>query len=105
MQIRRAKPNRGIALIIVMIVITFFSILVAGFSYSMKVETRLARNSGFDSEMDWLGRSGIELAKYVLGQQPAVRATPTACSRMCGWTTWSLAAAPCPSKSPIASAS
>jgi general secretion pathway protein K len=76
MQIRRAKPNRGIALIIVMIVITFFSILVAGFSYSMKVETRLARNSGFDSEMDWLGRSGIELAKYVLGQQRGIPNEP-----------------------------
>jgi general secretion pathway protein K len=76
MRIPHTKPNRGIALIIVMVVITFFSILVAGFSYSMKVETRLARNSGFDSEMDWLGRSGIELAKYVLGQQRTIPNEP-----------------------------
>lgn len=70
------KSNRGIALIIVMVVITFFSIMVAGFAYSMKVETRLARNSGFDSEMDWLGRSGIELAKYVIGQQRSIPNEP-----------------------------
>src|SRR5688500_12653437 len=34
----------------------------------MKVETKLARNASFDVEMEWLARSGIELAKYVLGQ-------------------------------------
>lgn len=76
MRIPTIPSNRGLALIIVMVVITFFSILVAGFSYSMKVETRLARNSGFDSEMDWLGRSGIELAKYVLGQQRTIPNEP-----------------------------
>jgi len=71
-----AQTNRGIALIIVMVVITFFSISVAVFSYQMKVETKLARNSGFDSQMDWLGRSGIELAKYVLGQQRTIPNEP-----------------------------
>lgn len=66
---RASRPDRGIALIIVMIVITFLTILVAGFSYSMKVESKLARNAVFDPEMEWLGKSGIELAKYVIGQQ------------------------------------
>ncbi|MEI7732343.1 MAG: helix-hairpin-helix domain-containing protein [Verrucomicrobiota bacterium] len=69
MQLRFKHRQQGIALVIVMIVITFLSILVAGFSYSMKVETKLARNAIYDPEMEWLGRSGIELAKYVLGQQ------------------------------------
>jgi len=73
---RGRGSRRGIALIIVMVVITVFSILVANFAYHMKVETKLARNAGFDSEMDWLGRSGVELAKYVLGQQRSIPNEP-----------------------------
>jgi general secretion pathway protein K len=56
------------ALIIVMIVVVVFAILAGGLAYSMKVETKLARNSSWDTELEWLGRSGIELAKYVLSQ-------------------------------------
>ena len=58
----------GIALIIVMICITVLALLAAGFAYSMKVETKLAQNSGSDTEMTWLGLSGVELARYVLAQ-------------------------------------
>lgn len=67
-----ARQNAGIALIIVMICITVLSILAAGFAYSMKVETKLARNAGSDTEMTWLGLSGVELARYVLAQQMAI---------------------------------
>jgi len=35
----------------------------------MKVETKLARNVDSESDLEWLGRSGVELARYVLGQQ------------------------------------
>lgn len=72
----RYKHNvneRGIALIIVMIMIVVFAILAGGLAYSMKVETKLARNSNWDTELEWLGRSGIEFAKYLLtpcGQNP-----------------------------------
>jgi type II secretory pathway component PulK len=62
-------PRQGIALIIVMIAVVTLSIMVGGFAYSMKVETTLARNSSMDSELEWMGRSGIELAKYVLSQR------------------------------------
>src|SRR5438309_1740315 len=61
--------TRGIALIIVMMVIVVLGALAAGFAYSMKVETKLARNVGSESELEWLGRSGVELARYVLAQQ------------------------------------
>ncbi len=61
--------TRGIALIIVMMVIVVLGMLAAGFAYSMKVETKLARNVGSESELEWLGRSGVELARYVLAQQ------------------------------------
>jgi general secretion pathway protein K len=62
------SSSKGIALIIVMLVVVVFAILAGGLAYSMKVETKLARNSSWDTELEWLGRSGIELAKYVLSQ-------------------------------------
>jgi type II secretory pathway component PulK len=62
-----ARP-RGIALIIVMVVMVSLGILAGGFAYSMKVETTLARNANNDAELEWMGRSGIELAKYILSQ-------------------------------------
>lgn len=68
MKITNAKSQQGIALIIVMVVVLVFGILAGLFAYSMKVETKLARNSTWDTEMEWLGRSGIELAKCFLSQ-------------------------------------
>jgi type II secretory pathway component PulK len=68
MRIRPPNSSPGIALIIVLIVIVALGILAGGFAYTMKVETKLARNASFDVEMEWLARSGFELAKYVLGQ-------------------------------------
>jgi len=64
-------PRRpaGIALIIVMVVILVLAALAGGFAYSMKVETTLARNASYDHDLEWLGRSGVELARYVLAQQ------------------------------------
>lgn len=56
-------------MIIVMLVIVVFGILAAELAYDMKVETKLARNVDSENEIEWLGRSGVELARYVLGQQ------------------------------------
>jgi general secretion pathway protein K len=72
MKLRCSNSRRGIALIIVMLVIVVLSTLAAGFAFSMKVETRLARNCTFDQDMQWLGRSGVELARYVLGLQLSI---------------------------------
>lgn len=70
MRISCAKRTKdGIALIIVMIVILVLGTLAAGFAYSMKVELRLAAQSNFDSQLEWLGRSGMELARFVLTEQ------------------------------------
>lgn len=63
------SSRRGIAMIIVMIVIVILATLAGGFAYSMKVETKLARNASFDSDMELLGRSGVELARYILAMQ------------------------------------
>ncbi len=59
----------GIALIMVLVVVVVLSILAFGFAYSMKVETTLARHAMFSSELDWAGRSGIEVAKWILSEE------------------------------------
>ncbi len=66
----------GIALIIVMICITVLAFLAAGFAYSMKVETRLAMNANSETELTWLGLSGVEKAKWILAQQLSIAQEP-----------------------------
>lgn len=56
-------------MIVVMLVIVVLGLLAAGFAYSMKVEMRLARNADSESELIWLGRSGVELACWYLAQK------------------------------------
>jgi hypothetical protein len=67
------NPHRqntsGIALILVLGAIIALTALVAGFTYSMKVEARLAQNYQSDAEMVWMARSGVELARYILAQE------------------------------------
>lgn len=76
MKIPPSRTDRGIALIIVMTVLLMLSILAGGFAYSMKVETRLAQNQGHEDEMEWLARSGVELARYVLSLQLSLSREP-----------------------------
>jgi len=60
----------------VMVAVFVLSVLVGAFAYAMKVETRLAQNANNGENLIWLGRSGVELARYVLGQQLAVPGEP-----------------------------
>lgn len=69
MKIPYRPATQGIAIIMVMVVVFVLTILVGGFAYSMKIEMRLAQNHGSETELEWLGRSGVELARYVLAQQ------------------------------------
>lgn len=66
MKITLDQRPSGIALIIVMIAVLSLSILAGMYAYSMKVEARLAMNSNNQAELEWMGRSGVEAAKYVL---------------------------------------
>lgn len=66
MKVTLNQRPRGIALIIVLIAVLSLSILAGVYAYSMKVEARLAMNSNNEAEMEWMGRSGVERAKYVL---------------------------------------
>jgi general secretion pathway protein K len=61
------KPRRhGIALMMVMVVIFALTVIIAAFAYSMTVEMRLAQITDYDVELQWMGRSGVELARYAL---------------------------------------
>lgn len=70
------SSSSGIALIIVMICIFVLTVLAGGFAYSMKVETKLARNANSESELEWLGRSAVECARWELAQQLMIAQEP-----------------------------
>jgi len=76
MKVSPQPRPRGIALIIVMIAIFVLSVMAAIFAASMKVETRLAQNDDHEQQLLWLGRSGVELARYVLSQQTSIPNEP-----------------------------
>lgn len=76
MKLHAQKASGGMALMVVMIAIAVLGILVATFAFSMKVETKLAQNSNSETELLWLGRSGVELARYVLAMQMQVAQEP-----------------------------
>jgi general secretion pathway protein K len=69
---RVARPNckrseeSGIALIVVMIAVLVLSLLAWQFAKFMKTEVTLARNANNEAELEWIGRSGVEYAKWVL---------------------------------------
>jgi general secretion pathway protein K len=52
-----------------MITIISLTALVASFAISMSTEVRLAQNADNDVEMEWMGRAGIEMAKWALANK------------------------------------
>jgi general secretion pathway protein K len=71
-----ADGDSGIALVIVMISVTVLAVLAGGFAYSMQVETKLSRNVNSEAELEWLGRSGVEYARWILAEQLRVPSEP-----------------------------
>ena len=69
MNIPFKTSKRGIALVVVMIAVFVLSVLAGAFAYSMKVETKLAMNANNQADLEWLGRSGVEYARWILGQE------------------------------------
>jgi hypothetical protein len=63
--------QRGIALVLVMLTIIVLSAIVGSLAISMSTEMRLARNTEYDAQMEWMGRSGVELARYQLANKCA----------------------------------
>src|SRR5271154_542827 len=76
MKIFLKKKSTGIALIIVMIAVAVFSALVAALVFFLKVETRLAQKSDNEQQLLWLGRSGVEYARWILSQQASIAGQP-----------------------------
>lgn len=68
-QTSNRAPRGGFALILVVLTIIAFTTLVASFALSMNTEVRLARNADYDLELEWMGRSGIELAEFALANK------------------------------------
>lgn len=66
MRLRSAHSQRGIALIMVLMIVAVLIAIAGGFALSMKVETTLARNASWDTELEWMGISGMEVAKWAL---------------------------------------
>ncbi|MFO1462036.1 MAG: type II secretion system protein GspK [Verrucomicrobiota bacterium] len=56
-------------MIIVLLTLFTLGVMAGIFAYAMKVETRLAANTRSGAELEWMGRSGIEVAKWILVQQ------------------------------------
>lgn len=56
---------------LVMVVIFALTVILAAFTYSMKVEMRLAQVTDYDVQLEWMGRSGMELARYALSMKCA----------------------------------
>ena len=73
---QRNNSSSGMALIMVMIAIAVFSALAAALAFSMKVETKLARNADDEPQLLWLGRSGVEYARWILSQSASIAGEP-----------------------------
>jgi len=61
---------------VVMVAIFVLSVLAGAFAYSMKVETKLAMNATHETDLQWLGRSGVEYARWILAQQLQITQEP-----------------------------
>lgn len=71
---QQPSSQRGIALILVLISVIVLAVLAAGFAWAMRVEVKLARNANCERELEWLGRSGVEVGRWVLCQQAQIGA-------------------------------
>ena len=72
----RRRSTSGIAIIIVMVSIFVLAMLAGGFALSMKVETKLAQHADNDTELKWLGRSGVQYACSILQRQASCGLEP-----------------------------
>src|SRR5579872_6482842 len=94
-QIDNNGSRRGIAMMLVMMVVFVLTVIIAEFASSMAVEVRLARNTGYDEQLEWMGRSGMELARYALVMKCPQTANVDALNQF-----WAGGTAPCSNNMP-----
>jgi general secretion pathway protein K len=68
-RLTHSSSRDGIALLMVMMTVIVLSAIVGSMAISMSTEMRLARNTTYDAQMEWMGRSGVELARYALANK------------------------------------
>lgn len=61
--------EQGLALVVVMVLVLSMAVIAGAFAYAMKIETRLSVRTQSSGELEWLGRSGVEFARWTLDQQ------------------------------------
>jgi general secretion pathway protein K len=64
--------QRGIALVIVMLVVMILTVVAGAFAYRMRVEMRLARHVNNDADLEWIARSAVERVKFLIGQKERI---------------------------------
>ena len=63
---RIARPRRGIALVLVLLVVAILTILVVEFQFNTRVTTRISGNVADDLKAYYLAKSGVHIAAKVL---------------------------------------
>jgi type II secretory pathway component PulK len=78
MKLRIGPKSRthSFALIIALLAIFVLSANAALLWYSMQVDMKLAAKSQYEPQLLWLGRSGVELARWVLAQEASIPGEP-----------------------------
>ncbi len=64
--VRNPLRARGVALLVVMLMVFAMAVIVGAFAYTMRIEGRLAMRTQSEGDLEWMGRSGVEMAKWVL---------------------------------------
>jgi general secretion pathway protein K len=76
LQISPQSRTHSFALIVALLAIFVLSASAAELWYSMQVDMKLAGRSNDEPQLVWLGRSGVELARYVLAQEANIQGEP-----------------------------
>lgn len=76
LQIRKKPRTHSFALIVALMAVFVLSVNAALLWYSMQVDIRLAGKAQYEPQMVWLGRSGVQLACWVLAQEASVPGEP-----------------------------
>ncbi len=64
--------TQGFALIVALMAIFVLSVNAALLWYSMQVDIKLAGKAQYEPQMVWLGRSGVEVARWILAQEASI---------------------------------
>jgi general secretion pathway protein K len=69
-------PTHSFALIVALLAIFVLSAWAGQLWYSMQVDMKLAAQAQYEPNLLWLGRSGVELARYFLAQEASIQNEP-----------------------------